>query len=86
MFPIAIMYYFGTNLDQRFAVPGFWPTSEQTHKIPYEREDMDKFLEEARAKRLRLREKRLREEKALEMFRQNSKADLERREGTGRSD
>lgn len=40
MFPIGIMYYFGTNLDERFAVPGFWPKAEHSHKIPFEREDI----------------------------------------------
>lgn len=40
MFPIGIMYYFGTNLDNRFAVPGFWPTAEQSHKIPFDRDEM----------------------------------------------
>ncbi|KAH6694107.1 mitochondrial cytochrome c oxidase assembly factor [Plectosphaerella plurivora] len=40
MFPIGIMYYFGTNLDSRFAVPGFWPKAEHSHKIPFEREDI----------------------------------------------
>ena len=32
------MYYFGTNLENRFAVPDFWPTQEQSHKIPFERD------------------------------------------------
>ncbi len=39
-FPIGYMYYFGTNLENRFSVPGFWPTQEQSHKIPYEREEI----------------------------------------------
>jgi len=42
MFPIGIMYYFGTNLDNRFAVEGFWPKAEHSHKIPFEREEMKK--------------------------------------------
>ncbi len=40
MFPIGWMYYFGTNLDERFKVPDFWPTQEQSHKLPYEKEDI----------------------------------------------
>ena len=40
MFPIGWMYYFGTNLQNRFSVEGFWPTSEQSHKIPYEKEEI----------------------------------------------
>ena len=44
MFPIGWMYYFGTNLDNRFTVPGFWPTKEQSHKIPLEKEEIDREL------------------------------------------
>jgi protein PET100 len=39
-FPIGWMYYFGTNLDERFKVPEFWPTQEQSHKLPYDKEDI----------------------------------------------
>lgn len=38
------MYYFGTNLDDRFQVKGFWPTEEQSHKIPLDKEEIDKEL------------------------------------------
>lgn len=38
------MYYFGTNLDDRFRVKGFWPTEEQSHKIPLDKEEIDKEL------------------------------------------
>jgi protein PET100 len=38
------MYYFGTNLDDRFKVKGFWPTEEQSHKIPLDKEEIDKEL------------------------------------------
>lgn len=61
MFPIGIMYYFGTNLDERFAVPGFWPKAEHSHKIPFDRDEIkqeyvrlvkrDRAFEEARAKK-----------------------------------
>lgn len=34
------MYYFGTNLENRFSVPDFWPTQEQSHKIPFERDEI----------------------------------------------
>lgn len=40
MFPIGWMYYFGTNLENRFSVPDFWPTQEQSHKLPYDKEDL----------------------------------------------
>jgi protein PET100, fungi type len=39
-FPIGWMYYFGTNLDERFKVPDFWPTQEQSHKLPYDKEEI----------------------------------------------
>lgn len=39
-FPIGWMYYFGTNLDERFAVPDYWPTKEQSHSLPYEHKDL----------------------------------------------
>ena len=68
MFPIGIMYYYGTNLDEKFSVPGFWPKPENTHRIPYEREEMDKLLDELKQKRLANRDRRLQEEVALEKF------------------
>ncbi|KAL6869543.1 hypothetical protein ACO1O0_000869 [Amphichorda felina] len=40
MFPIGIMYYFGTNLDDRFSVQGFWPKPEECNKIPRDREEI----------------------------------------------
>jgi protein PET100 len=73
------MYYFGTNLDQRFSVPDFWPKPEETHKIPFEREEMAVELQRLRERRLRLRTERLeRERKGLEGVRQAEMA-----EGTG---
>ena len=56
------MYYFGTNLDNRFSVPGFWPTPEETHKIPFEKEEIATELARLKARRLELRRKRLEEE------------------------
>jgi len=64
MFPIAIMYYYGTNLDRRFSVPDFWPKPEQTNRIPFEREEIHSELERLRQRRLFLREKRLEQDKA----------------------
>lgn len=62
LFPISVMYYFGTNLDNRFSVPDFWPKEGQTHKIPYEREEIKKEIERIK---LRNREiKRRMEEEA----------------------
>ncbi|CAM1505617.1 Fc.00g112540.m01.CDS01 [Cosmosporella sp. VM-42] len=40
MFPIGIMYYFGTNLDNRFAVKDFWPKPEECNKLPRDREEV----------------------------------------------
>lgn len=70
MFPIAFMYYYGTNLDNRFTTPDFWPSKpEQTNRLPYERDEIKNELERLKEKRLYLREKRLREEK-LEAMRE----------------
>ncbi|KAH6684564.1 hypothetical protein B0J14DRAFT_527394 [Halenospora varia] len=63
MFPIAIMYYYGTNLDKRFSVPDFWPKPEQTNRIPFEKDEIKSELERLRARRLYLRDKRLADEK-----------------------
>ncbi|KAF2767497.1 hypothetical protein EJ03DRAFT_315699 [Teratosphaeria nubilosa] len=59
MFPIGIMYYFGTNLDSRFSVPDFWPKEGQTHTIPFEKEDINAELERLRQRRLAARAARL---------------------------
>jgi len=59
LFPIGIMYYFGTNLDQKFNVPDFWPEANQTHKIPFEKDEIQAELERLRRRRLAQREKRL---------------------------
>ena len=53
------MYYFGTNLESRFSVPGFWPPPEQTHRIPFEKEEMREELERLKRKRLEKRARRL---------------------------
>ncbi|KAF1810299.1 hypothetical protein P152DRAFT_421525 [Eremomyces bilateralis CBS 781.70] len=62
MFPIGIMYYFGTNLDSKFSVDGFWPSKEQSNKIPTEPEDIRAELERLRRRRLERRATRLAEE------------------------
>ena len=59
MFPIAWMYYFGTNLENRFSVPDFWPKPETTQKIPFEREEIRGELERLKVRRLERRAKRL---------------------------
>lgn len=59
MFPIATMYYFGTNLDKRFSVPDFWPKANETHKIPFERDEIRAELERLRKKRLERRARRI---------------------------
>jgi protein PET100 len=58
LFPIGIMYYFGTNLDGKFTVPDFWPKAGQTHKIPYEREEIKKELERLKARNLEVKRQR----------------------------
>lgn len=59
MFPIAVMYYFGTNLDNRFSVPDFWPKADETHKIPFDRDEIRAELERLRKQRLERRAKRV---------------------------
>ena len=59
MFPIGIMYYFGTNLDSRFSVPDFWPKPGETHTIPYEKDEIKEELERLKARRLAARARRL---------------------------
>ena len=53
------MYYFGTNLENRFSVPDFWPEPGTTHKIPFEKEEQEELLNKLRAARLERRRKRL---------------------------
>jgi protein PET100, fungi type len=81
LFPIGIMYYFGTNLDGlspsssecgyllnssigRFKVDGFWPKEGQTHKIPFEKEEIQAELERLKSRRLAIRAERLQSEAA----------------------
>lgn len=59
MFPIGIMYYFGTNLDEKFSTPDFWPKKEQTHTIPFERKEIDEEIERLKARRLAARARRI---------------------------
>jgi protein PET100 len=66
LFPISIMYYFGTNLDGKFTVPDFWPKPGQTHKIPYEREEIAKELERLKARNLENKRRREEEERRLQ--------------------
>lgn len=53
------MYYFGTNLENRFNVPDFWPKPEATYKIPFEKDEIHSELERLRARRLEKRAQRL---------------------------
>lgn len=53
------MYYFGTNLDDRFSTKGFWPTAEQSHKIPLDKEEIDQELSRMRMVDAVKRERRL---------------------------
>ena len=59
MFPIGWMYYFGTNLESRFSVPDFWPKPENTHRIPFERDELKEELERLKQMRLQRRARRL---------------------------
>ncbi len=59
MFPIGIMYYFGTNLDSRFNVPDFWPKPEHANRVPTDRDEIQAELARLRARRLYNRDRRL---------------------------
>ncbi|KAG6008583.1 hypothetical protein E4U21_004223 [Claviceps maximensis] len=61
MFPIGIMYYFGTNLDNRFSVQGFWPRPEECNSLPRDREEIKAEYERIVA-RQRFRQAQLRED------------------------
>lgn len=63
MFPIGIMYYFGTNLDSRFSVPDFWPKPGESHTIPHEKEEIAAELQRLKERRLAARARRLELEK-----------------------
>jgi protein PET100, fungi type len=52
------MWYFGTNLEQRFAVPDFWPTQAQSHTIPFEKEEIKAELERMQRDMRRKKEER----------------------------
>lgn len=57
MFPIGIMYYFGTNLDNRFSVPGFWPKPEESNRIPHDREELLAEYKRMQARKRSLQER-----------------------------
>lgn len=56
------MYYFGTNLDSRFSVDGFWPSKAESNQIPTDPDDIRAELERLRRRRLERRARRLAEE------------------------
>ena len=64
LFPIGTMYYFGTNLDSRFAVSEFWPKPENANRVPTERDEIHSELARLRARRLYKRDQRLAQEEA----------------------
>jgi len=69
MFPIGIMYYFGTNLDNRFSVPDFWPKPEEANKVPLEKDEIRAEQRRLEARRLLNRERRLAKEAQEAQFR-----------------
>ena len=78
MFPIGWMYYFGTNLENRFSVDGFWPTAEQSHKIPHEREEIKAEVERIQRELRRRKEMQAREAllQAKDAFREGRSEDV----------
>jgi protein PET100 len=67
LFPIGIMYYFGTNLDGRFKVPDFWPKEGATHKIPYDRDEISAEIERLKARSAEVKKMREQEEARARM-------------------
>ncbi|KAJ5139317.1 uncharacterized protein N7515_004165, partial [Penicillium bovifimosum] len=82
LFPIGWMYYFGTNLDDRFATKGFWPTAEQSHKIPLDKEEIDKELARMRMADAVKRERRIAEAEAAEQARLQAQAQAQQSQAT----
>lgn len=66
MFPIGTMYYFGTNLDNRFAVNNFWPRPEECNKVPRDREEVVLEYERIIARQKLRQAKKLEEQKLAE--------------------
>lgn len=85
MFPIGIMFYFGTNLDERFAVPDFWPKPEQANRVPLERDEIHAELQRLRARRLYLRDRRLEAEAANSRAREEAERTAAAANDEGRS-
>jgi protein PET100, fungi type len=63
MFPIGIMYYFGTNIEERFAVPNFWPKPEECNKIPHDRDEIRAEYDRIIARQKLRQARKLEEEK-----------------------
>ncbi|GAO13880.1 uncharacterized protein UV8b_03886 [Ustilaginoidea virens] len=61
MFPIGIMYHFGTNLDSRFSVPNFYPKPEECNRLPRDRDEVKAEYERIIA-RQRFRQAQLQDE------------------------
>lgn len=78
MFPIGWMYYFGTNLEERFNIPDFWPKPETTHKIPFDREEIQAEAARMRARRLEKRARRLQMEGKTEDVEQTKEEETNR--------
>lgn len=69
MFPIGTMYYFGTNIEERFAVNNFWPRPEECNKVPHDRDEIRAEYERIVA-RQKLRQAKKIEEEKLRSFTQ----------------
>lgn len=66
MFPIGTMYYFGTNLDDRFAVHGFWPKPDECNKLPRDRDEIKAEYERIVARQKLLQARKLEERQQVE--------------------
>lgn len=76
MFPIGIMFYFGTNLDNRFSVEGFWPKPEECNKLPRDRDEVKAEYERIVARqRFRQAQKKLEEDRMAQAERRRNESD-----------
>lgn len=76
MFPVGTMFYFGTNLDNRFSVDGFWPKPEECNKLPRDRDEVKAEYERIVARqRFRQAQKKLEEDRMAQAARRHNESE-----------
>lgn len=64
MFPIGWMYYFGTNLEDRFSVPDFWPKAENSNRVPFEKDEIRDEIQRIKERQIQMQLQKLQGDKA----------------------